>query len=473
MIRKRDPRAIAPYLKDASNFSGGCADEVIIPESTDELVEFLSTNPFPVTVAGSGTGLTASRIPKAGVIVSLERFNTIGQVENASIEVGPAVSLADLQNYLQHSSAYFYPPNPTETLASFGGMVATNSSGSRSYKMGVTRDYVLEADIVLVNGKTVTLTRGNPISEPLILDDGTEINFPEIAYSSPQCKNTAGYYIQPGMDWLDLFIGSDGTLGLFTRILLKLLPRPDDFISAVLFFDREESCWELVEKLRALDDRKISPCSLEYFDSFSLIKLKKKHANIPVKAQAALFFDQDVVNRESYDSTLDSWFEFLIKEDVSLDASWFAQNAKDVQRFYEFRHDIPALINEENSRLGRVKIGTDMAVSGKYLMEMMRFYRKELLESGLEFVIFGHLGDNHLHINLLPTPEEMDRAKCVYDILVDQILKWGGTVSAEHGVGKLKKSYLAKMVGPQALEDLRKIKHVFDPENRLGLGNIF
>jgi len=472
MIRKNDPQTIAPYLKDASNFSGGCADEVIIPETTGELVEFLQTNRHPVTVAGAGTGLTASRIPKTGVIVSLEKFNEIGEIDNASIDVGPAVSLANLQNYLQETSAYYYPPNPTETLASFGGMAATNASGSRSYKMGVTRDYVLEADIILVNGKTVNLARGKSISGPLKLDDGTEVIFPDIRYSSPRCKNAAGYYVQPGMDWLDLFIGSDGTLGLFTRIRLKLLPRPDDFISGILFFDREESCWELVEKLRSINGTKFSPCSLEYFDKFSLDKLKKNHANIPAEAQAALFFEQDVIKKENYDSILEAWFEFLTGEDVSTDDSWFARNEKDVQRFHEFRHDIPVLINEENSRLGRVKIGTDMAVPDKYFMDMMRFYRDELSVSGLEFVIFGHLGDNHLHINLLPKPEEMDRAKAVYGILVNQILKWGGTVSAEHGVGKLKKSYFAKMVGRQALKDLRKIKHAFDPEDRLGAGNI-
>jgi len=472
MIRKSDPQTIAPYLKDASNFSGGFADEVIIPESTGELVEFLQTNRHPVTVAGAGTGLTASRIPNAGAIVSLERFNTIGPIANAEIDVGPAVSLADLQNHLKQTSAYFYPPNPTETLASFGGMAATNASGSRSYKFGVTRDYVLSADIVLVNGKTVTLARGNSIANPLVLDDGTEIVFPDIRYSSPQCKNAAGYFVQPGMDWLDLFIGSDGTLGLFTRIRLKLLPRPEDFVSGILFFDREESCWGLVEKIRSLGSTEISPCSLEYFDNFSLKKLKKNHANIPAGAQAALFFEQYVIKKENYDSTLDSWFEFLTREDISLDDSWFAQNAKDVQRFHDFRHDIPVLINEENSRLGRVKIGTDMAVPDKYFMDMMRFYRKQLSESGLEFVIFGHMGDNHLHINLLPNSQEMDRAKSIYDILVDQILKWGGTVSAEHGVGKLKKSYFAKMAGRQAIEDLRKIKHAFDPDDRLGAGNI-
>lgn len=472
MIRKNDPQAIAPYLKDASNFSGGHADEVIVPETVNELIVFLKKNRLPVTVAGAGTGLTASRIPNSGVIVSLEKFNTIGQIGDAEIDVGPAVSLQDLQIHLQENSVYYYPPNPTETLASFGGMMATNASGSRSYKLGVTRDYVLSADIVLVDGRSVTLTRGASISDPMVMDDGSEIIFPEIGYSSPRFKNAAGYYIQPGMDWLDLFIGSDGTLGLFTRIRLKLLPRPEAFVSGILFFDREESCWALVEKIRTTENENISPCSLEYFDSFSLKKLKQNHANIPIDAKSALFFEQDVDTKENYDSTLDSWFDFLTRENVSLDDSWFALNTNDLQRFHDFRHDIPILINEENSRQKRVKIGTDMAVPDEYLIEMMKFYKKELSASGLKYVVFGHLGDNHLHINLMPSPAEMDQAKSLYERLAEQILNWGGTISAEHGVGKLKKSYFAKMVGQEALADLRKVKHAFDPDDLLGTGNI-
>ena len=339
--------------------------------------------------------------------------------------------------------------------------------------MGVTRDYVLEADIVLASGKTVTLARGQSICEPLVLDDGTKIQFPETSYISPQFKNAAGYYVQPGMDWLDLFIGSDGTLGLFTRIRLKLLPRPEEFISGILFFDGEESCWELVEKIRSIKNSSVSPCALEYFDHFSLKKLKKTHANIPDNARSALFFEQDILKKEDYDLALESWIDFLSLENVSLENSWLAQNAKDRQKFHDFRHDIPVIINEENSRLGRVKIGTDMAVADEHFMEMMHFYSKELSRSELEFVMFGHLGDNHLHINLLPGPGEMDHAKSTYDRLVDQILKWKGTVSAEHGIGKLKKSYFAKMVGPQALKDLKKIKEALDPDGRLGAGNIF
>ena len=471
MIRKNDPQTIAPYLKDASNFSEGCAEEVVIPETTAELVDFLKSNDRPLTVAGAGTGLTASRIPSEGVILSLEKFKSIGPIENSAIDVGPAVSLKDLKDHLQ-STAYFYPPNPTETLASIGGTVATNASGSRSYKLGVTRDYVLEADIVLADGKRVTLARGHAISEPLVLNDGMGIPFPEISYVSPQFKNAAGYFVQPGMDWLDLFIGSDGTLGLFTRIRLKLIPRPEDFVSGVLFFDTEEACWQLVEKIRSNDEPAISPCALEYFDQFSLKKLGPNHPNIPDSARSALFFEQDVLKKEDYDTTLEAWFDYLSAQNVSLDDSWFAQNAKDRQKFHDFRHDIPVLINEENSRLGRVKIGTDMAVADEHFMEMMHFYRQILSESGLEFVIFGHLGENHLHINLLPGPEQLERAKSTYDALVDQILNWKGTVSAEHGVGKLKKSYFARMVGPQVLEELKKIKDALDPKGLLGRGNI-
>ena len=136
MIRKTDPQAIAPYLKDASNFSGGQAFEVVIPETTVELIDYLKTNRGPVTIAGAGTGLTASRVPVSGAVISMEQFNEIGPQEELTITVGPAVKLADLDSHLQ---SVFYPPNPTEMLAFIGGTIATNASGSRSYKFGESR----------------------------------------------------------------------------------------------------------------------------------------------------------------------------------------------------------------------------------------------------------------------------------------------------------------------------------------------
>ena len=261
MFRKTDPETIAPYLKDASNFSEGQASEVIIPETREELVAFLKENKNPVTLAGAGTGLTASRIPLGGVVISLERFNKMESVINGTLRVGPAVTLKDLQSHLKNSG-WFYPPNPTESLAAIGGTLATNASGARSYKYGTTRQFVLEADIVLSDGRIASVRRGDTIDRPLQLDDGSTVNFPSVNFKSPECKNAAGYFVQPGMDWLDLFIGSDGTLCVFTECTLKLLKAPADFLSAILFMEQEEVCWKLLEKIRGSEESKISPCSL-------------------------------------------------------------------------------------------------------------------------------------------------------------------------------------------------------------------
>ena len=471
MIRKTKPEFISPYLKDASNYSEGNAEEVIIPESSGELADFLKTETRPVTVAGAGTGLTASRIPSEGIIVSLEKLNKIDLKDEGFVQVGAATTLNELQSFLK-TTDWFYPPNPTETWASLGGTLATNASGSRSYKYGVTRDYVEEIELILVDGRKTILKRGLKICEPLSFDDGSSVFFPEISYQSPNCKNAAGYYIRPEMDWLDLFIGSDGTLGIFTNIVLRLEKSPYDFVSGILFFEKESLCWELIPKIRSLKGTKIDPCSLEYFDQNSLKRLMSKHPNIPSNSNAALFFEQAVFDRSDYDLAMENWYEFLSKENVMLDDSWFAQEAKDIQKFHEFRHDIPIIINEENSRAGRVKLGTDMAVPDDHFLEMMRFYQNTLEENDVDYVMFGHLGDNHLHINLLPESSRMEKAKVVYDQIADQILKWRGTVSAEHGIGKLKKKYFAKMVGAEGLSDLKKIKYCLDPKNHLGAGNI-
>ncbi len=471
MICKTDPQAISPYLQDASNYVGGYADKVVIPESIEELSSFLKTNTQQITIAGAGTGLTASRIPQTGCIISLERFDSIDDPENGIIDVGPAASLANLYKKLE-TTEYFYPPNPTESLASIGGTLATNASGSRSYKFGATRDYVLEADIILVDGNSITLKRGLTIDNPINTSNGRQLCFPEISYKSPLGKNTAGYYVRPNMDWLDLFIGSDGTLGIFTRVRLKLDVRPASFISGILFFHTEEECWDFVDLIKKTNSKFINPCSLEYFDRHSLNRLRKKFGNIPLDAQSALFFENDIDRQSDHDPALDAWFDYL-KESSALSDSWIAQSRSDLKRFHDFRHAIPILLNEENSRLKRTKIGTDMAVPSSHFLDMMFFYKKELEGKGIDYVIVGHVGDNHLHINFLPDEQDISKAHDLYFMLVRQVLDWNGTVSAEHGIGKLKKKYFLMMVGEDSLTQLKTIKGIFDPEFILGKGNIF
>jgi D-lactate dehydrogenase (cytochrome) len=472
MLRNTNPESIAPYLKDASNFSGGSATEVVIPETIEELISFLKNNKNPVTVSGAGTGVTASRIPLSGTVISLEKFKNIEGIKNDSIRVGSAVSLSDLQKRLL-SKSYFYPPNPTETLASIGGTLATNASGSRSYKFGATRNFVREAQIILIDGRSARVSRGQKINNPLKLNDGSEIVFPNIQYISPNIKNASGYFIKPEMDWLDLFIGSEGTLGIIVEIDLKLLPAPSDFLSGIIFFEEEEHCWELVEKIREKRKTEISPCSVEYFDQYSLLKLKTEDDGIPNSSKAALFFEQEYYNPEDYENALDKWYQFLSEERVLLEDSWFSNGPNDLRKFHEFRHRLPLIINEENSRQRRVKIGTDMAVPDQFFQELMSFYRKTLSASGLAYVVFGHMGDNHLHINILPQENEISLAKELYGELVDQVLIWDGTISAEHGIGKLKKEYFKRMVGEGVIKEMQSIKKLFDPLELLGSGTLF
>ncbi len=470
MIRKTNKETIAPYLIDASNHPRGNAEEVLIPETVEELIEFLKKDSRPITIAGAGTGLTASRIPSEGVVISLEKFNEIGSIVNNEIWIGPAATLLQLQNHLKNTRL-FYPPNPTEWNATIGGTLATNASGSRSYKFGVTRDFVSAVDCILVDGRRVLIERGHKISKPLLMDDGSEITFPEITYSSPDCKNAAGYFVKKEMDWLDLFIGSDGTLAIFSKVCLRLIVKPDKFLSGILFFEEENHCWELTRQIKS--NSLVLPCSLEYFDRYSLLMLKEKYPNIPMHAKAALFFEEDVIDKKTYNIKLEKWIEFLTNKKVLLNDSWFAHDEKDVFAFHEFRHQIPILVNEKNSKDKREKIGTDMAVSDGYFDEMMRYYESTLSATGVPYVIFGHIGDNHLHINLLPDSSQKSLAFSIYDALAKKIFSWNGTVSAEHGIGKKKKRYFYQMVGRNNIEDLKKIKNTLDPQQRLGRGNIF
>ena len=323
------------------------------------------------------------------------------------------------------------------------------------------------------SGELISLKRGQTIQDPLRLSDGRDLYFPNVSYVSPSCKNSAGYYIKPNMDWLDLFIGSEGTLGIFSRIRLKLISRPEAFISGVLFFHIVDNCWELAHSIKCMESSLINPCSLEYFDSRSSDRLRTKFNNIPPNAKAALFFENDIKKLSDYDDSLEAWFDYLNNKSLHMDDSWFAQSPQDEKRFQDFRHTIPAMINEENSRLGRVKIGTDLAVSDDYFIPMLKYYRDQLEASNIDFVIFGHLGDNHLHINLLPDFSQIKKANDLHRIITNQILDWNGTVSAEHGIGKLKKEAYKMMVGLSSIEELKSIKKIFDPQWILGESNIF
>ncbi len=168
------------------------------------------------------------------------------------------------------------------------------------------------------------------------------------------------------------------------------------------------------------------------------------------------------------------WLGLLERHVALLDDSWFATTARDRARLREFRHALPVLVNEWLSRQGQRKVSNDMAVPDEEFPAMLRFYKKTLRESRLQYVIFGHVGDNHVHVNILPRDEgEAARARDIYLQFIRQAIQRGGTVSAEHGIGKLKRQYLSILYTAEHLKEMAALKRAFDPACILGRGNIF
>ena len=476
------------YLIDASNLPGGFSDKLYIPESPEEIAEILKDanhRKIPVTISGARTGTVGGAIPFGGFVVSLEKFNQIKEIGEDFAIVESGVILNDFQKAVEAQNL-FYPPDPTEWSCQIGGTVATNASGARSFKYGATRGFVEELKIILADGDLLKLKRGacfarNDFVE-IETESGSKIKARVPTYNQPETrKNTSGYFSADNLDAIDLFIGSEGTLGVITGIKLKLLPKPSGFLSGIVFFINERDLLNFVNEARnvSFETRKNSTTNsidatvLEYFDENSLNFIREKFPETPENMAGAIFFEQETTD-ETEDALFEQWNGLLEKHNAGLDVSWFTINAQDHAKMREFRHALPVSVNEKVVKNKQRKIGTDMAVLDDRFASFLRFYKQKLNESGLEYVIFGHIGDNHLHANLLPkNAEEAARAKHLYGRFIAQAVMLGGTVSAEHGIGKLKRHYLDVMFGERYLNEMAEIKRAFDPNGILGRGNMF
>jgi D-lactate dehydrogenase (cytochrome) len=492
MLIKTNADEIQSWLNDASNISGGVAERVLLPAQVEEVAEALAEatrKGTPVTVAGAGTGITGGRVPMGGIVLAMDRMATIKEVHaepgNSFARVQPGVVLADLQKAVA-VEGLLYPPDPTEWSCQIGGTVATNASGARSFKYGATRAYVQWLQIVLPTGDIVELRRGEIFADPggqlrLPIKSGRTLAVQLPNYQMPAIrKHVAGYFVQPLMDAVDLFIGSEGTLGVITEIELRLLPQPAGTMAGVVFFDTEADLIAFVDAARAksyatragmgpgMDAR-----ALEYFDAESLAFLRPHHPRVPVEVAGAIYFEQEITP-ETEDELMQAWLDLLERHNALLDSSWFATNERDRQELREFRHHLPVLVNEWIARHRQRKVSTDMAVPDAAFPQMLSFYQESLRGAGLSYVIFGHIGDNHVHVNILPKDDaEAARARAMYATFVERAVALGGTVSAEHGIGKLKRPYLAMLYNPSALQEMRSLKRALDPAMILGRGNLF
>ncbi len=479
MVIKSDKDIMQNYFEDSSNLRGGYADKVVIPENAEELAGFMKeaySEKLPVTISGAGTGTTGSRIPFGGVVVSMEKFNKIVEIskDNMSAIVQTGVLVDDLKEAAE-KIGLFYTSHPTEKTASVGGTVATNASGSRSFRYGPARRYVKRLKMVLPDGEPFDLERGQTFltknNSRIKFSNGREIYVPMPNYKMPDVKNSAGYFAKDGMDLIDLFIGQEGTLSVITEIEIGLVKKPSSILSCFVFFKKEEDAWGFSEDIKKSHDMDI--LSIEYFDHNAIELLKARDKNVPGNMAAAIFFEQDIGGKGGNEAAA-GWANMILKFGTSLDATWVAMNEKEAKGFTALRYAIPESVNEMIRRSGFRKFSTDIAVPGNRFLEMMSFYVEIFKKERLNHVIFGHIGENHLHVNILPgSHEEARRAEELSFSFIKKGISIGGTVSAEHGIGKLKHGYLREMYGRQGVLEMAKIKKVFDPNCILGLDNIF
>lgn len=473
----------ADYLSDESRRAGR-AEKIVFPRSTAEVKDALQVaveKGWAVTVQGGRTGITGGCVPDGGLILNLSRMNAIGGVDGDCMTIQPGALLADIRTTVGGGGdpAMFFPSDLTETTASIGGMVSNNASGARSFKYGPVRNWIQALEVVLANGETVRIQRGVHKASGLDFKLGSiEGRLPDISHlrRCDSVKSAAGYFVKPDMDLVDLFIGAEGTLGVVTGVTIKLLPEPEQMNGLTAFFANENESIEFVRFLRDAGST-IPPTAIEFFDAQSLGLLRR------MKAENDAFADLPVLNPDFHTAI---YFEFdcdvpdavIDRADEAIEC-WFAEGEHEIEALRNFRHAIPESVNmligeRKKTTPDLTKLGTDMSVPDDRLEDVMRMYHEGLTEAGLEYVIFGHIGNNHVHINILPcSMEEYEKGKALYLEWAKQVVEWGGSVSAEHGIGKIKVEFLKLMYGDDGIKEMKRLKGLFDPENLLNRGNLF
>ena len=449
--------AIEPFLEDSSGYRGE-AERLLQPVDVGDLVRMVreaAQTRTPITIAGAGTGLTGARVPHGGWIVSLERFRRL-EVFRGKARCGAGIVLSELQSE-SAKTRQFFGPNPTESSASIGGVISTNAGGARSFRFGALRKHVQALQVTFMDGRTVELQRGD------------RVDFPYNVVRQPQTtKNAAGYYLQPDLQWVDLLSGSEGTLGIVTEAELTLFPEPAAILTGVVFFRTEEQMLDAVDAWREIEGLRL----LESMDARALALLRPRYPDISTVAQAALLIEQDL--RSDEDDEIDRWSERLQREGCLEEQSWFGMQASDRERFRELRHTLPAMIVERARRGNCRKFGTDFAVPLERNRDLYNYYRErcDKIFPG-QYTIFGHIGDANVHVNLLPeTDEGAIKAEELMEDFTRYVVSLGGTVAAEHGVGKLKTNLLKLMYSKEDVAAMREVKRRLDPDWLLGRGTI-
>ena len=412
-------------------------------EQVSAIMKICNNFKIPVTPRGAGTGLSGGALPHlGGIVIATDRMNKILEIDEKNLQVTtePGVITEVLQNAVKEKGL-FYPPDPSSKGSCFiGGNIAENSGGPKAVKYGVVRDYVLNLEVVLPTGE--------------IIWTGSNV-----------LKNSTGYNLT------QLMVGSEGTLGIVTKIVLKLIPLPKHDLLMLVPFNSLEKASEAVS---AIFRAGFTPSALELMeiDALMIVSEEVGSSSVPITPDTAahLIIEVDGNHMETLMSEMEAIGELLLQFDCG--EIYFAEDAQQKNELWKLRRRVAEVVKTKG-----YTIEEDTVVPRAALPELIKGVKALGADHGFTAVCYGHAGDGNLHIRLnkpgIPNSFGNDEMHQILRTLFQLVKKLGGTISGEHGVGLIQKGYLDVVFDPVHFRLMREIKKAFDPNNILNAGKIF
>ena len=449
----RDESVRRAYAADASGLVL-VPDGVARPTSAEEVATLLAESTAtgtPVTAAGGQTSTTAASISDGGVLLSLRAMQRVIDIDPVArtARVEPGVLVGDLKRACAAHNLLFAPDPTSEEECTVGGAVACNASGARSFRYGATRPHVRALRVALADGSIVDLRR------------------------SALEKNTVGYaFAHDPVDW---FIGSEGTLGVIVEAEVALLPLPEQVIGLAIPFATESDALQFV--VAARESSVVHPRCLEFFDVLALAIARDAEESIGWASVAAAFVYVEEVPPPGIDPALDEWLALAEAHAALIDDVRVYEGETALREARRVRHAVPAHMNERGSArraYGGRKVSTDWAVPYRHLARAIGRARALATDAGIgQAVIYGHAGNGHPHQNFIATDADaLARIERVVEATLREVIALGGTVAAEHGIGKIKRKWLPLQMSPLQVRTMRAVKRELDPAGILAPGNV-
>jgi len=427
-------------------------DLVARPESVDDVIEVVrkaASDRTPITCAGAQTSTTGASITDKGILLSLLSLDRISPPDEKgrTINVEPGALVGEIKRIAAAAGLLFAPDPTSEEESTIGGAIACNASGARTFKYGATRRHVRALKVVMASGELIEFRR------------------PDLE------KNTVGYaFAHDPIDW---FIGSEGTLGIIVEAELSLLPLPHHVVGLAVLFRAERDALNFV--IAARESPQLSARCIEYFDGPAIEIARSISAGlIPPDATGMVYVEEEI--SDDLDSTLVRWIELIETIGADFEPLVFDGEAR-LREARRIRHSIPATMNERGNSFrnsGGRKVSTDWAVPYRRLPEAIETARLLVSEAGIdEPVIYGHAGNGHPHQNFVARDtRELAGIEAVVEETLRRVLALGGTVAAEHGIGKIKRRWLPLQMNALQISMMTAVKSELDPLGLLAPGNI-